>query len=187
MMRPRFPRKISLEAIAWALLLTVLGWRMWPQVAAAVGVDSSSERAPAFALTTLAGERVVSDSLRGKVVLVNFWATWCPPCRIEMPGFQQVYERHHAQGLEVLGVSTDALGGRHVADFLAERGVTYPVAMASGGISRDFGGITTLPTSFLIDREGRIRHQVRGYFSEVALERAVVRLLAEPADGGVPR
>lgn len=181
MTRPPFRRRISLEAVAWTLLLAFLGWRMWPQVAAAVGVESDAGQAPAFRVTTLAGDTITAESLRGKVVLVNFWATWCPPCRLEMPGFQDVHERHRDRGLVVLGLSTDAMGGQPVADFLAEHGITYPVAMARGSITRDFGGITTLPASFLIDRQGRIRHQVLGFFSETALEQAVGRLVAEPS------
>ena len=113
-------------------------------------------------------------------MLVNFWATWCPPCRLEMPGFQTVYDRKKADGFVVLGISTDTGGPDAVKRFLAERGITYPVAMASGGVVRRMGGADLLPTSFLIDRQGRIRHEVRGIFTSVALERAVDRLLATP-------
>jgi peroxiredoxin len=115
------------------------------------------------------------------VVLVNFWATWCAPCRVEMPGFQDVYDRRRAEGFTVVGVSTDAVGPARVGRFLREHDISYPVAMASGGIVRDFGGVRALPTSFLLDRQGRIRHEVRGYFAEATLDQAVRRLLAEPA------
>lgn len=177
--RPR-PR-LRLEALAWIALAAFLGYRIWPQAAAAFGVASGNAAAPAFQLTTLDGTAVSSDSLRGQVVLVNFWATWCPPCRVEMPGFQNVYDRKRAAGFTIVGVSTDATGRAGVARFLADRGITYPVAMATGAVVRDFGGTGLLPTSFLIDRHGRIRHEVRGIFAAVALEQAVDRLLAEPA------
>ena len=172
------------EAIAWIALTGFLGYRIWPQVAAAFGVGSASAPAPTFAVATLAGDSLSSDALRGKVVLLNFWATWCPPCRVEMPGFQAVYDRKRDDGFVVLGISTDATGKESVARFLAERDITYPVAMATRAIVRDFGGSSVLPTSFLIDREGRIRHEVRGIFASVALEQAVNRLLAEPVPGG---
>lgn len=159
----------------------MLGYRAWPQLAAALGVASLDAVAPTFALTTLDGVPVSTASLRGRVVLLNFWATWCPPCRVEMPGFQRVYDRRKDEGFTIVGVSTDASGSRHVERFLFEHGITYPVAMASGGIARDFGGVRALPTSFLIDRQGRIRHQVEGAFAEAALNQAVGRLLAEPA------
>ena len=170
---------MRLEALFWIALVAFIGYRIWPQVAAALGVASASTAAPDFHLTTLDGTRVSRDALRGKVVLVNFWATWCPPCRVEMPGFQQVYDRKNAEGFTILGVSTDAAGTERVASYLAEHHITYPVAMASGEIVQGFGGARALPTSFLIDRQGRIRHTVTGIFAKVALEQAVDRLLAE--------
>ncbi len=142
-----------------------------------------NQMAPDFQLTTLDGVPVTRDSLRGKVVLLNFWATWCPPCRIEMPGFQRVHDEYVDRGFTVLGVSTDAAGRRPVLDFLRDRKITYPVAMATGRMVNDYGGARVLPTSFLMDREGRVRHEVRGYFAEIALRKAVGRLLDEDVDG----
>ncbi len=138
-----------------------------------------NQPAPDFVLTTLEGEPVTAESLRGKVVLLNFWATWCPPCRVEMPGFQDVHDEFSDDGFVVLGVSTDRTGRAAVTEFLRERGITYPVAMADGAVVNAYGGARVLPTSFLIDRQGRIRHEVRGYFAEVALREAVRRLLEE--------
>lgn len=175
-MLPRF------DQIIWIGLLAFLGYRIWPQVSAAFGVGSSSATAPSFELTTLSGIPVSNEQLRGKVVLVNFWATWCPPCRLEMPGFQSVYDRRKGQGFVVLGISTDASGSDHVRRYLEEHNITYPVAMASGGVAQRFGGVNVLPSSFLIDRNGRIRHEVRGIFVSTALEPAVNRLLAEPVE-----
>ena len=177
--RRRFLPKLDIGTVVWVLLLSFLGYRMWPQVAAAFGVASASAQAPALRVTTLDGDSLSLEQLRGKVVLVNFWATWCPPCRIEMPGFQRVYEKKRDAGFAIVGLSTDATGSAAVRAFLAERGVTYPVAMANGQAVRDFGGVNLLPSSFLIDRQGRIRHEVRGMFTSVALEQAVDRLLAE--------
>lgn len=173
---PRF------DQLIWIGLIAFLGYKMWPQVAAAFGVDSANTTAPAFELTTLNGAAVSNAQLRGKVVLVNFWATWCPPCRIEMPGFQSVYDRKNGQGFEVLGISTDAKGSDHVRRYLADHQITYPVAMATGSVVQRFGGVNVLPSSFLIDRAGRVRHEVRGIFVQAALEQAVNRLLAEPLE-----
>lgn len=167
------------ERLVWIALAAFLGLRIWPQLAAAAGTASSNAVAPEVALTTLDGTRVTTASLAGQVVLINFWATWCPPCRVEMPGFQRVYDRFRAKGFMVVGVSMDAGGSAGVRRFLADRNLTYPVAMATPETVRSFGGVRLLPTSYLIDREGRIRNEVSGMFASVALELAVRRLLAE--------
>lgn len=167
------------ERAIWIALLTYLGFRIWPQLAAAVGVASSNAATPEFTLTTLDGATVSSESLAGKVVLLNFWATWCPPCRVEMPGFQRVYDRFRNDGFVVLGVSMDQGGTEGVRRFLRERNITYPVAMANPAIVRDFGGVRLLPTSYLIGRDGRIRNEVSGLFVSGTLEQAIARLLRD--------
>jgi peroxiredoxin len=171
--------RLPLNIVLWVLVLGFLGYRLWPQVAAAFAVGTGREDAPVFTLQTLSGGTISLDELRGQVVLVNFWATWCPPCRIEMPGFERVYREKQAQGFAIVGISTDRAGTATVRGFLEARGITFPVAMATGQVVRDFGGVRALPTSFLIDRQGRVRHEVRGYFAEPALRLAVDRLLAE--------
>lgn len=177
----RFVPKLDFGTVVWIGVLAFLGFRLWPQVAAGLGVASSASRqAPDYQFTTLGGDTASLAGLRGKVVLVNFWATWCPPCRVEMPGFQRVYEDRKDEGFVVLGLSTDMHGEDKVREFLAGRGITYPNAMARGSVGRDFGGSNMLPTSYLIDRQGRIRNEVRGIFTSVALDQAVSRLLDEP-------
>lgn len=178
----RLRRLVTPERIGWALLVGFLAWRISPQAGAALGFTALNQAAPQFRVTTLEGAPVTLDSLEGKVVLLNFWATWCPPCRVEMPGFQEVYDERRHEGFVILGVSTDRAGREPVREFLRKVGITYPVAMANSEIINAYGGARVLPTSFLIDRNGLIRHEVRGYFSEVALRMAVGRLLDE--DGG---
>lgn len=178
----RLRRLVTPERIGWALLVGFLAWRISPQAGAALGFTALNQAAPEFRVTTLEGAPVTLDSLEGKVVLLNFWATWCPPCRVEMPGFQEVYDERRDEGFVILGVSTDRAGREPVREFLRKVGITYPVAMANSEIINAYGGARVLPTSFLIDRNGLIRHEVRGYFSEVALRMAVGRLLDE--DGG---
>ena len=171
----------SLETVGWIAVLLFLAFRVWPQLAAAMGTadPETSPPAPGFEAVGLDGAPVSLDSLRGQVVLVNFWATWCPPCRLEMPGFQSVYEKRRAEGFTIVGLSTDVGGDAPVRAFLEERGITYPVAMSNPALVRAYGGVPALPSSFLIDRQGRIRHEVRGMFTEIALDQAVARLLAE--------
>ncbi len=177
-------KRFRWQALFWVALAAFVGYRIWPQAAAAVGVASSpnaSAAGPAFQLTTLDGNVVTSADLRGKVVLLNFWATWCPPCRLEMPGFESVYELNKNRGFVVLGVAMDADGAAPVQQFLADHHITYPVAMASAPVVQTFGNVNLLPTSFLIDRQGRVRNQVQGVFAAIALDQAVKHLLDEPA------
>ncbi|HSH45801.1 MAG TPA: TlpA disulfide reductase family protein, partial [Longimicrobiales bacterium] len=178
--KKRWYRRISLNAVGWVLVLGFLGWRVAPQLSAALGLGGAAEEAPSYSVVTLDGETVTKADLLGKVVLVNFWATWCPPCRVEMPGFQRVYDDKRDQGFVVLGLSTDQVSTDVVQRFLDERDLTFPVAMASGTVVRDFGGARVLPTSVLIDRQGRIRQRVTGIFAEPTLRMAVNRLLDEP-------
>ena len=177
--------RISIEAVLWIAVLGFIGYRIWPQAASALGIGSGGLDAPDFRVETLDGTPVALSDLRGQVVLVNFWATWCPPCRFEMPGFQRVYDEYRDQGFTILGLSTDRGGTRIVREFLEERGITYPVAMATPEAVRVFGGANLLPTSYLIDRDGRIRYTVKGVYTETALSQAVARLLREGSESGL--
>ena len=169
----------------WNLVtLALLAWaapRLLPHLGAIVGIRSGERRAPVFELSTLDGARLGADALRGRVVLVNFWATWCGPCRVEMPLLQAMHERHAAKGFTLLGLSVDRGGEEGVRAFLHERGVTYPVAVVGAEAERAFGGVRGYPTSFLLDRRGEIRHAVIGPLAPATLELAVRRLLDEPA------
>jgi cytochrome c biogenesis protein CcmG, thiol:disulfide interchange protein DsbE len=184
--RSRNRTRFVLEALFWVAVIGFVGYRLWPQVAAAFALGAPGEEAPAFDVTTLEGEHVSLESLRGQVVLVNFWATWCPPCRVEMPGFERVYREKRDAGFVIVALSTDRGGPVEVERFLAERGITFPVAMAPRTVVNDFGGVRGLPTSFLIDREGRVRQTVTGIFAEPSLRMAVDRLLAEEATAPAP-
>jgi peroxiredoxin len=168
------------EASLWLIVAGLFVVRVAPSVRAAVGWESASAGAPAVTFQMLDGSAVRLHDLKGQVVLVNFWATWCPPCRAEMPGFQKVYDARHADGFTVVGVSMDEGPRPQVASFLRDRTITYPVAMATAEVVSGFGGINSFPTSFLIDRQGRVRYTVRGIFAGPALRAAVDRLLAEP-------
>jgi peroxiredoxin len=167
----------AVELGIWVVVLGLLAWRFGPQVGAAFGIRPGTTPAPTFAVQTLDGEWVDLADLRGQVVLVNFWATWCPPCRIEMPGFQRVWEDYGDRGFVIVGLSVDRGVRSDVARWVNDRGLTFPIAFAPGDVVRSYGGANVLPTSILIDREGRIAHRVEGYYAEPALRAAVRRLL----------
>jgi thiol-disulfide isomerase/thioredoxin len=154
--------------------------RLAPQIGALVGFSPGGERHPSWSLVTLDGDTVTSAGLRGSVVVVNFWATWCVPCRVEMPSLQKLHERHAGEDVRVLGFSVDVGSAQTVRGYLNERGITFPVGRATDAQRRAFGGIPGIPTTFVIDRTGTVRHRVVGYFAPPALEAAVSRLLREP-------
>lgn len=178
---PRLSRRVrrTLDIAFWVVVLGVISWRAWPQASAAIGVARGDLPVPDVVFTTLEGDSIAMAELRGQVVLVNFWATWCGPCRVEMPGFQDVYDTRRDRGFTIIGVSQDVGTPDLVRDFVRRNDITYPIVGGTGAIERAFGGVRALPTSFLIGRDGRIRHVVTGVFLEAALGSAVDRLLAE--------
>jgi protein-disulfide isomerase/peroxiredoxin len=137
------------------------------------------EEAPDVALQLLDGRTASLSELEGRVVLLNFWATWCPPCRVEMPGFQRVWEARGDDGFSVVGLSTDLLPDDQIRWFLEQRGIDYMVGRGTRYAAESFGRVNTLPTSFLIDAEGRIRRRVVGVYDEGELVADVDGLLRE--------
>ncbi|MGH7506910.1 MAG: redoxin domain-containing protein [Longimicrobiales bacterium] len=184
--RPRW--RVWVDVAFWLGLVALLLYRFGPQIGAAAGIGGEARPAPAVRIRTLAGDEIALADLRGEVVLVNFWATWCGPCRIEMPGLQNVYDEYRDRGFTIIGLSLDIGAPDLVRDFVATFGLTFPIGTASAATRRAFGGPPALPTSYLIDREGRVRHTVRGIFAQPALEQAVRRLLADStASAATPR
>lgn len=171
------------EVILWVGVLSLLAYRFGPQVGAALGFGGEDTAVAAGAMIeTLDGGLISLEDLKGKVVLVNAWATWCAPCVLEMPAFQRVYEDYRDQGFTVLGISRDQGTPDLVRTFLKQNEITYPVAMAWQSSLEAFeAGV--LPTSFLLGRDGRIKHRVEGIFAEPALRMAVRVLLEDsPAE-----
>jgi peroxiredoxin len=169
-----------LEVTLWVLVAGAFLFRVLPPQE--VGRVAQDEPAPTFSVKTLDGDKVSLAGLRGEVVLVNFWATWCPPCRLEMPGFESVYNAYRDRGFTVVGLATDVNGLSLVEAFVRDNHITYPVAMASDDVRLKYGGVDALPQSFLLDKQGRVRKIVAGVFSEGALRRAIDELLAEEVD-----
>jgi thiol-disulfide isomerase/thioredoxin len=129
-----------------------------------------------FSAQDLDGQAISHESWRGKVVIVNFWATWCPPCRAEIPDLIALQDKYRDQ-LQVVGISQDETGAEDVRKFAAEHGINYPIVMSTPELERVFTGIYALPTSFIIDREGRIVQKHVGMLNAETTE-GETRLLA---------
>ena len=136
--------------------------------------------APDFNLKTLDGKSLQLSALKGKVVLLDFWATWCPPCRQEIPHFKELYTQYHSKGLEVIGVALDEGGEKDVAPFAQQNQINYPLsATGSQELAQAYGGIRGIPTTFLIDKQGRIAQKYIGYQDKEVFEKEIQALLAE--------
>ncbi|MGE0129062.1 MAG: redoxin family protein [Blastocatellales bacterium] len=129
---------------------------------AAATSPQTPERLPSFTVADLNGQEISPATLKGKVALIDFWATWCPPCRKEIPHFNQLYAEYRNRGLFVVGLALDEKAVE-VRNFMRRQPIDYPVALATPELQRQFGGIEVYPTAFLIDREGRIIKKYLGY------------------------
>jgi thiol-disulfide isomerase/thioredoxin len=157
-------------------------------VAAAPGAVGS---APAWHLQDLAGQPVSSDQFKGKVVVLDFWATWCKPCTREIPALVELQKKYADDGLVVIGVALDEPGKsapkahaviqRYVARYL----VSYPIVLGDDKIQADFGGVDPIPTTFIIDRDGIIRDKKVGALPAAQFERRVLKVLKPSALAGI--
>jgi peroxiredoxin len=146
-------------------------------IAPAVLWGQLSGKAPNFSLKTSDGKTIELKKLEGKVVVVNFWATWCPPCKSEIPGFLEVYKQYKAKGLEIVGISLDETGWKVVKPFVEAYKITYPVVVGDANLARAYGGIEGIPASFVIDKKGNIVTRHVGYLDKASLENLVKGLL----------
>ena len=155
----------------------------------AAAAPAAGEPAPALVVPLVDGTRFDLGALRGKVVIVNLWATWCPPCRKEMPALDAFYTRFHARGVEVVGISVDRKRDRK-AVLKAARAVHYPVALLADAVTNGFGKPAVLPVTYVVDRAGIIRGVLTpdsGAVTESSLERVVSPLLPVPFTSSVRR
>jgi thiol-disulfide isomerase/thioredoxin len=145
---------------------------------AVIAAGEIGSQLPEFSAKDLQGREISSADLRGKVVLVDFWATWCQPCKKEMPGYQKLLDLYGSRGFAVIGFKFGAMADtEEPAQFARKIGVHYPLAVAPDDLKQKFGGIEGLPTTMLYDRQGILRKKVIGFEYTDAFKSAVKPLL----------
>lgn len=132
------------------------------------------DMAPEVLLADMSGRMVRLSELRGKVVVLNFWASWCPPCKTQVTRFQQVYEKYEKDGLEIIAVAIDEIQ----PSLVMEMKLSFPVTVANKRVTHDYGDISNVPVTFLIDKEGRIIKKLKEVYPSDALGRDIENALA---------
>ena len=145
----------------------------------AVGAKMKGQPAPDFTLQSLDGKSVHLSDFRGKAVLLNFWATWCQPCKIEMPWFVELQKRYGPEGLQVVGIAMDDASPADIARFAKDLGVNYPILVGKDAVGDAYGGVQFLPETFYIGRDGNVVDRVFGLKGKGEIEDDIKKALAQ--------
>jgi peroxiredoxin len=180
-----WPRQFFLAA---SVILLGAGCTSTTQAGGAVKPAAQRRAAPQFELKDSDGKSVKLSDYKGKVVLLNFWATWCGPCKVEIPWFVDFETQFKDKGFAVLGVAMDDEGWEIVKPYIRERKINYRIMMGTDQVAQLYGGVDSLPTTFVLDRDGKIAAVHVGLVSKSEYQNDIQQLLGQPAkaDGGVP-
>jgi cytochrome c biogenesis protein CcmG/thiol:disulfide interchange protein DsbE len=159
---------VSVIAVLWTV--------SWVSATAQTAV---ARPAPHFALKDQHAKPLNLSTYRGKVILLNFWATWCAPCRVEMPWFEEFSNRYRDRGLVVIGLSMDEEGWKAVRPVLGKLKITYPIGLGNRAIAKSYGVTQSLPITFLIDRNGKIQATMNGFGKNLEFEKVIEAQLSK--------
>jgi thiol-disulfide isomerase/thioredoxin len=173
----RSPLAIIVVALLVALMLYVASHRARRSGQSSMPRITQSSIAPDFALESLDGGTMRLSDLRGKAVLLNFWATWCGPCKIEMPWFVDLQKQYGSQGLQIVGVAMDDASKEDIAKFAKDMGVNYPILIGKEAVGDQYGGVPALPETFLIGRDGKIVDKIIGLRGKSEIEDSIKKAL----------
>lgn len=180
----RNPLALVVVAVVAAAMLYVgfhMARRSGPEAPPILGKTTP---APDFTLEKLDGGSLKLSDLRGKAVLLNFWATWCGPCKIETPWLVEMQNQYGSQGLQVVGVAMDDSGKDEIAKFAKDMGVNYPVLLGKEAVGDEYGGVPGLPESFFIGRDGKIVDRIIGLKGRADIEDSIKKALSTQASPG---
>ena len=174
------PLILALVVVLAGALLLYRNWQTGTEGKAGPGTaagPSGSRTAPPFSLKDTNGNIYSSAQLAGKPAVINFFATWCPPCRDEIPGFVEVYNKHRSKGFELVGISLDTDTRENLPGFLMNNKVGYRILFGDLATARAYGGVSALPTTFFVGKDGEIKNVHVGYMDKDAFDKEVMKLL----------
>ncbi len=172
----RDPVVLMVVAMVVALML-VFGFKLARHSTPGIASGSAQTQAPDFTLQSLDGKTVRLSDFRGKPVVLNFWATWCGPCKIEMPWFVDFQKQYGPAGVQFLGVAMDDASTKEIAEFAESMKVNYPILIGKESVGDDYGGVQFLPETFYIDRNGKVVDKAFGLKGKGEIEDAIKKIL----------
>jgi peroxiredoxin len=172
---------LALVVVLAGALLLYRNWQAWKEEGKAgpgtAGGPSGFRTVPPFSLKDTNGNIYSSAQFAGKPAVINFFATWCPPCREEIPGFVEVYNKHKEKGFELIGISLDTDTRENLPGFLMNNKIGYRILFGDLETARTYGGVSALPTTFFVGKDGEIKNVHVGYMDKDAFDKEVMKLL----------